>query len=75
MSSSTHTTWGDVVVTMVLGVIIIGALIFGTAARYSSIRRDFEQKCLAAHPNAHVAGSAGKVLFCLGPNGEVWDMR
>lgn len=61
---------------VLLGTIaVVVALLIGVDVFYGNVREDFEHECLAAHHNAHVTGSPGKTLFCLGPNGEVWDTR
>lgn len=40
---------------------------------------DFRERCLAAHPGAHVdvsyASRSYPTYYCLGPNGELWSVQ
>lgn len=65
---------------LTIAVVCLGCvgLISCSAIQSNNERKQFTEKCLSSHPGAHVeetTGYGGRNFYCLGPNGEVWDVQ
>jgi hypothetical protein len=65
------------VVTLVVALLVIILMMAWLDSCRGSADAAFRDKCLREHPTAHferAGGYSSRTRYCLGPNGEVWDV-
>lgn len=78
LPSRRTTGWGGIALlaaTMVASMLCLSSCL-------AQEKQAFTEKCLAAHPDAHVSQtdhygykSYTRDLYCLGPDGQLWDVQ
>lgn len=65
---------------VLVGFVVVLLLIFSACETHED--DDFERQCVTAHPGAHMSKSShvgyksySVTRYCLGPNGELWEVQ
>jgi hypothetical protein len=64
-------------ITLAVTIVVVILMMAWLESCRDSADAAFRDKCLREHPTAHfeeAGGYSSRTRYCLGPNGEVWDV-